>query len=352
MKKLIGAFAALALCLSLAAPAMAAVPAFADVPGSHWAYAYVQRAFSDGVIEGMSYNQNTGVRQFSGDTPMTVAQFTVVLSRAFYREEAAQREKTNWYNREYETLLAHGAYNGVGAMNFSAPVSRYEMAQIICNVMADNGAAMPTAAQQEQASAGIADWAAVPGQYRSAVASMWYLAILNGMRGGLFAGDTSLTRAQAAVVYCRMADAMAGAEQPEPSRPGEEDAAVQPAAAGQEVLRLVNQERAASGLSPLELDEGLCKAAQVRAAEIVENFAHTRPDGSRCFTVLSQAGISYRQAGENIAAGYADAASVMRGWMNSPSHRENIMEGAYTHLGVGVAASASGRLYWVQIFTC
>ena len=70
-----------------------------------------------------------------------------------------------------------------------------------------------------------------------------------------------------------------------------------------EVLRLVNRERAANGLAAVSLDKSLCDAAQIRATEIKSSFSHTRPDGSSCFTVLSELGINYGGAGENIAYG-------------------------------------------------
>ena len=58
-------------------------------------------------------------------------------------------------------------------------------------------------------------------------------------------------------------------------------------------------------------------------------------------------GISYRTAGENIAKGYQSPEAVVRGWMNSPGHRANILNSSYTHIGVGYVASGN---YWTQMF--
>ena len=119
----------------------------------------------------------------------------------------------------------------------------------------------------------------------------------------------------------------------------------------QNVLELVNKERSAQGLSPLTLDDSLCQAAQIRAGEITSKFSHTRPDGTTCFTVLKELGISYRTVGENIAAGQSSPQSVMESWMNSPGHRENILTGSFTKLGVGYVKAEDGyRYYWVQMF--
>lgn len=117
-----------------------------------------------------------------------------------------------------------------------------------------------------------------------------------------------------------------------------------------EVLRLVNQEREERGLVPLSVMESLQKANDVRAAELHNDFSHTRPDGSSCFTTLQ--GISYNKAGENIAAGYEDAAGVMGGWMGSPVHRSNILDGSFTHIGIGYSCNLGGmdNRYWTQLF--
>lgn len=125
----------------------------------------------------------------------------------------------------------------------------------------------------------------------------------------------------------------------------------QPQASGyaSEVLNLVNEERKKNGLPGLVLDQKLCSAADQRAKEIASLFSHTRPDGTSCFTVLKEYGISYRACGENIAAGYATAQEVVNGWMNSPGHRANILSDKFGALGVGCVVA--DKPYWVQLFT-
>ena len=118
----------------------------------------------------------------------------------------------------------------------------------------------------------------------------------------------------------------------------------------QEVVRLVNIERANAGLAPLAMDATLSAAAQVRAQEIDVSFSHTRPDGTSCFTVLKDFGISYRACGENIAKGSPSPARVVEGWMNSAGHRANILSNKYTTIGVGYT-TIDGVPYWAQMFT-
>jgi uncharacterized protein YkwD len=114
----------------------------------------------------------------------------------------------------------------------------------------------------------------------------------------------------------------------------------------QEVLRLVNVERAKEGVAPLAYFTDGQRAADVRAAEILNTFSHTRPNGESCFTVLDDLGYRYYTCGENIAKGYTTPAQVVEAWMNSQGHRRNILDPNFTHLAVGYGEGNC----WVQLF--
>lgn len=119
-----------------------------------------------------------------------------------------------------------------------------------------------------------------------------------------------------------------------------------------EVIRLVNEERAKQGLQPLKKNNDLCKVAGVRAEEIVNVFDHTRPDGRDCFSVLNDYNIKYMAVGENIAGGQSNPEAVMYSWMNSPGHRSNILSESFGQIGIGfVKGKGAYGTYWVQIFT-
>ena len=135
----------------------------------------------------------------------------------------------------------------------------------------------------------------------------------------------------------------------EPTAPEQQEASEFNTAYEAEVLRLVNVERAKTGLAPLVRDDGAEKVAYLRAKEIVQSFSHTRPDGRSCFTAASDLGVSYRTAGENIAYGYATPEQVVNGWMNSEGHRKNILSASFTKIGIGCYKSSS-VLYWSQFF--
>lgn len=118
----------------------------------------------------------------------------------------------------------------------------------------------------------------------------------------------------------------------------------------EQVVALVNEERAKEGLAPLSIDENVQAAAQVRAVECEQSFSHTRPNGSNFATALKEQNVSYRRAGENIAWGQRSPEEVVNAWMNSAGHRANIMNSNFTKIGVGYYQNAKGVNYWSQLF--
>jgi hypothetical protein len=112
------------------------------------------------------------------------------------------------------------------------------------------------------------------------------------------------------------------------------------------VLKIVNKERKAEGLSALKMDEELLKTANVRVKEITQLFSHERPDGTDCFSAFTRGGTR----GENIAYGYTSAKAVMKGWMNSSGHKANILSDSYRSIGIGCYCY-NGEYYWVQCFS-
>lgn len=120
----------------------------------------------------------------------------------------------------------------------------------------------------------------------------------------------------------------------------------------QEVLDLVNVERSQAGLSPLQMDVDLAAVARDKSKDMRDYgyFSHTSPTYGSPFDMMTQYGIQYRAAGENIAAGQKSPTEVMQAWMDSPGHRENIMNADYTHLGVGLVEGGSYGYYWTQMF--
>ena len=126
-------------------------------------------------------------------------------------------------------------------------------------------------------------------------------------------------------------------------------AGIQSSSAASEVVRLTNSARSQNGYAALVEDGALSEAAAVRAREIARSFSHTRPSGASFSSSLSESGVSYLRAGENIASGQKSASEVMNAWMNSPGHRANILNSSYSRIG-SASVNIDGTLYWVQLF--
>lgn len=116
-----------------------------------------------------------------------------------------------------------------------------------------------------------------------------------------------------------------------------------------QVVDLTNAERAKEGLKPLEMHSPLMEVAQAKSEDMAKNnyFSHTSPTYGSPFDQIKSAGISYRSAGENIAQGQRTPQQVVQAWMESPGHRQNIMNANYTHIGVGFVENG---YYWTQQF--
>jgi uncharacterized YkwD family protein len=117
-----------------------------------------------------------------------------------------------------------------------------------------------------------------------------------------------------------------------------------------QVLDLTNAERAKAGLQPLMGNyTELNKSARIKAEDMSHNnyFSHTSPTLGDPFQQMRAMGVTYSAAGENIAKGQQTPQEVVNAWMNSAGHRANILNGAYTHMGVGYEGS---NKCWVQQF--
>ncbi|WZY00017.1 SafA/ExsA family spore coat assembly protein [Bacillus sp. FSL W7-1360] len=120
----------------------------------------------------------------------------------------------------------------------------------------------------------------------------------------------------------------------------------------EEVVRLVNAERAKQGLAPLKNNWELSRVARFKSEDMrdANYFDHTSPTYGSPHKMIKDFGISYRASGENIAAGQVTPQDVFKGWMNSPGHKKNILSPNYTEIGVGYAKGGSYRHYWTQMF--
>ena len=206
----------LALCC-LVLPARA--EGFYDLPANHWAGEEIQRAVDAGVMNGY------GDGSFQPGRDVTAAQFCAMLSRSFLAEEYAAEPEGKYQAMEaclpvLEGTSVETAYKDRGRhwdRFVNEPLSRYDMAQIVCNVLRERDALQETI---QLSTTDIADWKDIPEGYHSAVFTCWGLGVLQGRSDGTFSGTEPLNRAQAAVIWSRLDQRLNGPYEP-PADPDE-----------------------------------------------------------------------------------------------------------------------------------
>ena len=217
MKRMLRTAAALLLGASLLVTgASAAATQFDDVPANHWAYSYVTRAAQEGLVSGM------GDGVYGESEPLNLGEFATMICQLLYPEadDAYAGRSSYWWYQYVEAAYQKGDLNGTVAGNrrasdgawtatvVEADMNRYDLAQIIFNVMNSQDWETPDTALVALALATIPDREDIPDSYQAAVAMAYAGGFLTGMDDkGTFGGEGSMTRAQAAVVLCALLDA-------------------------------------------------------------------------------------------------------------------------------------------------
>ena len=225
MKRILSLVLALILCTSLAVPALAAD--FSDVPPSHNFYPAVADCSSKGIAGG--YPDGT----FRPSATVTRSNFCVMLSRAFYPSDITRytNDFTTSFGSFYPNYLAlknNFIWNNVSfdtddiytsdfAASMNLGISRYDMAQLMTNIMNARGFTAGEA-EKNAAASKITDYSSIPGQYRDAVANVYALGVIGGYSDGSFNGGGIMNRGQAAAVIYRMTQAVP-VEAPAPETP-------------------------------------------------------------------------------------------------------------------------------------
>ncbi len=106
----------------------------------------------------------------------------------------------------------------------------------------------------------------------------------------------------------------------------------------QDLLTYTNQKRQENGLKALAMNSQLSQAAEQKATHMFANnyWAHVAPDGTTPWYFIKNSGYEYLYAGENLARGFSTASDVVEAWMNSPTHRENMLSNNYDDVGFAI----------------
>lgn len=321
---------ACALTLLLAAGPAAQAAGFRDVPASHWAYQAIMDAADSGLTAGYADGG------FHPGDDVTYAQFTAFLARAFYASPI-QSSSSPWYQIYLDAVKEDGVLDGTAAAGGRAeslgkPISRYDMALMMYHVMSARGG-LPGGDERKAAGAKLADWDRIPGQYQDAVSSCAAAGLLNGMGDGTFSGSKNMNRAQACAVIARMREKLGGAA---PARE------VSLPEARSELLRLMNAERTQKSVKALAASSALDKAAQALVGEVFQGYYETRPDGRSWATAIVDAGFPVDDQSSAVqfpVYGCATAAAVMQNMKGKSDVMTDLLDGTYTHVGVGYLKS-------------
>lgn len=109
------------------------------------------------------------------------------------------------------------------------------------------------------------------------------------------------------------------------------------------LLEATNQRRIANGVNSLTINSKLTAAAQAKANDMVARnyWSHNTPEGDEPWVFVKNAGYAYLRAGENLAYGFDSSNETVIGWMNSPTHKANLLDAAFTEVGFGYANSSN-----------
>lgn len=195
-----GAISVVLAITMVSTSAFAVDPSFKDVPSNHWAKQSITAMADKGIMTGVA----DGV--FAPSNTLTYAEFFTMLTRQFYADKLSG-EGEYWYSQFVAAAAAVGIDQGLSMKSVTDVITRYDMAQIMYNLMSKKGVQMPSNVDTSK----IADWSKIPQEYQKAVSVCYSLGTLSGTDSkGTFNGTGNMDRAQAAVVMSRLLEVCEG----------------------------------------------------------------------------------------------------------------------------------------------
>lgn len=192
----------------LSTTAFAASVKFTDVPDSHWASSSITEMADKGIMSGIGNNL------FAPSNTLTGAEFVTMIVRHFY-EDKLGTEGEKWYSEFMDAAKRANILTGTN-VTAEGTINRYDMAQLMYNVMSKKGIQMPSNVDTSK----IADWSKIPQEYQQAVSVCYSLGTLSGTDSkGTFNGTGNMDRAQAAVVMSRLLEVCSGGTPSTPTVP-------------------------------------------------------------------------------------------------------------------------------------
>lgn len=304
-----------------------------DIKSTDWFNKDVTMLINLGGISG--YPDGT----FKPNSEMTKAEFVKTLISSLGYNNIV-KTGTHWASGYMDKAEKLHIINKELFKDIDKPISRFDMARIISNTLTYKKETSPTNLSDYQSL--IKDLHQIKdSSLMDCVLESYVKGIVSGYPDGSFSGDKTLTRAEASSVIVRILN--------------KELRQVPKLSANitfeSEVLKLVNLERKKAGLPQLVSSKSLDSAAKLKSEDMGINnyFEHESPNYGSPFKMMDKLGIKYKAAGENIAKGYKTPEAVVKGWMDSPGHRANILNTHFSKMGIGIYFGTS--TYWTQLFT-
>lgn len=315
---------------------------FTDVSKDHWAFESINKMRNQKVIEGYpdgSFKPNRNIERRHVALLFTkILDLENVIGPVQFKDVSEK----DLYVEEIQQVVRAGIFRGSnGYFRPSENLTRAQMATIL-TIAFD----LEVKASYDFVDVPEGHWA------NESVRALYSNGITVGSEGK-FKPNDPVTRAQ----YAAFLNAALNLDKEfvvQPIIPSEAEEPLEPPVLEanqfeQQVAELTNNERSKHGLAPLQVDVLLGKVAHEKSRDMAINnyFSHDSPIYGSLFDMMKANGISYSAAGENIAKGYFTPEHVVTGWMNSPGHRQNILNDEFTHIGVGFFEQ--GNL-WTQMF--
>lgn len=324
-----------------------AADTFRDISNEYWAYPQIEKMASEGIISG--FKDGT----FQPGAPVTRAQSAIFIGRALHvkQDQAAKpgfRDISPSGTAAYPYIAAlteRGVFSKSRLFHPNQTLTRAELAKIMVTAFD-----LPRSKGPHFTDVPENHWAA---EYIGTLAGT---GITSGTSATSFSPDGEVTRGQLAVFISNaLKHSQSNGQNQEVTNPQtieKEPVADSHAELAGQIVHLVNEERAKAGVKPLKYVADVSKVAQLKSQDMIKNnyFDHTSPTYGSPFKMMDQFDINYTFAGENIAAGYSTAEAVMKGWMDSPGHRANILNPNYAEIGIGIAEGGEYGVYYTQMF--
>ena len=320
-----------------------------DVTNSYWANASIQHMLTKQYMT--TYNDNT----FKPEQAITRAEAASAIARSIqtnsdtsislhFKDVSASHP----YYKEIRKLVELGVIQNSDAFHPNEPLKRMEVAKMLAlayqfKVDDKNKSKFDDVTRTH--------WA------KNFIESLTDIGIIGGIDSKHFAPDKLVTRAQLAVFVERSINFQQKIKQLEVAYDYLSKDYIPTlnlsTAWSKEVIRLINEEREKNNLAPVVYDSKLTQIAIIKAQDMVKRnyFEHVSPYYGAPWDLATLFDYSYTSFGENIARYYESPETVVKAWMLSPSHRDNIMKEHYTNTGVAISQDSKGNYYWVQMFS-